>query len=107
MIRSALIAVFASVLILVSAHDAKALTAQEVSDGLDVRIVEIQSAIGDTQSAIGSATTPSEQAILNRVLRLQQARLRQLQTFQRVIFRFPEQRLLALVEHFDLPVSRS
>lgn len=107
MIRSMLVAGVASVLIAASAPSAKALTAQEVADGLNVRIVEIQDAIVDTQAAMGSATTPSETAILGRALRLQQARLRQMQTFLRVIFRFPESRLLALVEYFDLPVSRS
>ena len=49
----------------------------------------------------------AQRCALQRALRLEQARLRQMETFLRLVDRFPQARLLAIVEYFDLPVSRS
>ncbi|WP_299938835.1 hypothetical protein [uncultured Pelagimonas sp.] len=107
MTRKIFAAAIAAALIAFSTPSAQALTPEEVSAALIIRISEAEAGIADTQDDIADAATASEAAILQRLLRLQNGRLRQMTVFLRLIDRFPESRLLALVEYFDLPVSRS
>lgn len=86
----------------------QALTTQEVLDALAVRATESQTTIDGINAALANAQSGSStEATLERALRLEQARLRQIESFIRVVPRFPTSRLLAIVEYFDLPVSRS
>ncbi len=100
---------FMAVLMLaVSAPSAQALTSAEVEAALIIRAAETANTISDIQADLTNpGLTTREIRQLNRQVRRETARLRQIQAFIRRVHRFPPRRLQALVEYFNLPISPS